>query len=169
MPREKRPADSAGSEEFVLDPLPDPDVETSAAPAPTEPESDQRPAAPAPFVPSYRVGTFEGERVVFRTTESNGDEPLTPQDRAPAEAWAELLGHVNPGEADHFKRDVSGKILGERRFAMSDYKRHLYEAARVQWGQKGPGGAWTPGASGKEMTRREYEAFVKKGQGAVGR
>lgn len=149
MPREK-PADAAGTDTPVLE-----------APKPSE-----------PFVATYRVGTVAagedtGKRAVLVTVAGGGEKPVSEEGgRAPAEVWAELRGDVDP-------------VLSPSRprAAHTEFRRHRYLAARVQWGGEWRfegdklvrAGEWSPGAEGREMTLGEYDAFVRLGSdGTIG-
>lgn len=123
-------------------------------------EAAQAPAAevsptpkPAPYIPTYRVSADDkGERVVVQVGKDGKETPVT---TAPAEAWAELEGHVDPTPTPAMPRHP-----------VSAYQRWMYEAAKVQWG--GTKDAWRPGAPGKEMTLEEYRGHVTAALGARG-
>jgi len=154
MARDTQPAASAGTE--------------TSAPAPAKPDEPKA----APFVPSYRVGTIAdgekaGTRSVLVATKDGKEKPVDEDGgKAPAEAWAELRGDVDP------------VLTPERpRAAHTEYRRHRYLAAMVQWGGawKIAGdklvreGEWSPGAPGREMTLAEYDFFVRLGtDGTIG-
>lgn len=143
-----------------------------AGKADTKPEAPPVPEAPppAPFVPAYRLGTPPAEEgkpapertVLARVTPDGPEVPVDQLDekafrgQAPAELWAQLLGHVDPQPTPQMPRP-----------AFSSHQRWIYEAAKVQWGGTEEG-VWRPGAAGKLMTRAEYEEFVKRALGAQG-